>query len=200
MLDPRFSDDSAAALRLRLYDRALDRSSIGVLVAGAAGGSGVVLEAAVIGASHFIEVRANGTVFTEMLACRAVPEAEPTADLAPGRGTVDRVLAGGSRYRFTACTLEWPQSKRDLDRLRDRISKCQSEPSEIGLSYRFPDTSARAEFSPETLVFAAARQYSVVVRTAHCYPSEGLVVFSSSDLALRPTIPAVYRAVDVHHA
>lgn len=186
MSDPGFKDGSAAGLRLRLYDGPLDRNGIGVLATGSAGGCGVRLEAAVIGASHLIEVRTGGSVFTEMLACRPAPSAAPAAEVAPGRGEVERTLPCGARYRFRARTVAWPQPQEALERLRERIRRCAAEPSEVGLTYRFPGGPVSADYSAETLVFAAARADAVVARTAHCYPSEGLVVLSSSRIALRP--------------
>ena len=188
MVDPGLKDESAGALRLRLYNRALDRTTLGVLATGSAGRSGVRLEAAVIGSSHLIEVRLGRTVFTEMLACGPGPSGSVDADLDPGWGAVERVIGNGGCYRFQARTLEWPRPRAELERLRERVCRCAANSSEVGLAYRFPDGAAAGigEYPPETLVFAAARENTVVARTAHCYPSEGLVVLSASEIRLRP--------------
>ncbi len=182
MPDPAVADASAGALRLRLYERALDRAGIRVLAKGRVRQPGVRLEAAVIGSSHLIEVSAGGMVFTELLACRPAPAAVPDAEVAPGPGRVERVLANGGRYRFDGRTVAWPQPRLDLDRLRDRIRGSQSDPGAVGLAYRFPGSAGGVDYAAETLVFAAARSRGVVARTAHCYPAEGLVVLSSSEI------------------
>ena len=181
MPDASYEDTSANALQLQLYDGFVDDSDFPMFACGRAWAKGTEVSAAVIGSSHWLAVRIGGVGLTEMLACRTAPAAKPLAVWRPGEAAVEFAVKGGARYRFEAEVVPQSQAASQLHRLRELISFATLVPEEVGLQFEFP--SPEGEFgSAETLVWAAATAGSVKARTAHCYPSEELVVLSTTEI------------------
>ena len=200
MPEARYEDTSAHALRLRLYKGSLKRSDFAVFERGQATRRDVRIDAAVIGSSHWMEVRAGTFTITEMLACQPVTARRALAVWRPGEAGIDRTLEELARYRFAAEIVSAGEAEAGLIHLRGLIDLAGMLPTEVGLAFEFP-TLDSGPFAAETLVWAAATAEGVSARTAHSYPSEGLVVLSRTDIlfapaARRPPIKEV--AASVH--
>ena len=183
MTEPCFHDRSAHALRLRVYDRPVDRSGLPTFARGRARGRGVRVKAAVIGSSHWMEVRSGHTRLTEMLACHPAPAGRPAAVWRPGDSAVEQCSRNGGRYRFEARIAPWERIRAEMARLRELVAVASLAPQEVGLAYEFPCPHGGLQRA-ETLVWAAVTEDGVSARTAHSYPSEGLVVLSATDIRL----------------
>lgn len=181
MPDASYEDTSANALRLQLYDGLVDRFDFPMFARGRAWADGTEVAAAVIGSSHWMEVRMGGVALTEMLACRTAPAGEPLAVWRPGEAAVEFTVKGGARYRFEAEVVPRSQAAAELRRLRELIGFANLVPAEVGLRFEFPSPEGESG-SAETLVWAAATAGNVKARTAHCYPSEELVVLSTTEI------------------
>ena len=179
----RYKDESARDLRLRVYEGSVDRSALCVLASGSARWAGVEIDAAVIGSSHLIEVRAADFTLTEMLACEAAPTGRPLAEWRPGEAILNRVLKFEETYSFQGRSLGWEEAQWDLDSIRQLVVGAAGSSDSVGLAYQFP--ASREGVDPaETLVWAAVTRGGVKIKSAHCYPSERLVVVSSTTLNL----------------
>ena len=183
MPDAFYEDMSAYALRLQLYDGFVDRSDFSIFARGRARAGATEVAAAVIGSSHWMEVRMARVALTEMLACRFAPKGEPLAVWRPGESAVELTVKDGARYRFEAQVVPLQEAAAELCRLRELIGFTALVPSEIGLKFEFPPPEGGSG-AAETLVWAAATARGVKARTAHCYPSEELVVLSSTQVRL----------------
>ena len=183
MIETPYKDLSAHALRLRLYAGRVDWPDITVFSRGRAVRGDLEIDASVIGSSHVMEVRSGSLALTELLACDAPASAQPLAHWRPGDSAVEYAARGEACYRFDASVLGLKGSSVELGRLRDLISRAGLSPSEIGLAYRFP-SGFDGPWTAETLVWAAATSEGVIARTAHTYPSEGLVVLSWTRIEL----------------
>ena len=183
MTDARYEDKSASALRLRLFEGFVDRSGFNVFARGRALREGVEVEAAVIGSSHWIEVRARSLALTEILACQPPPAGRTVAVWRPGEGAVERAASAQARYRFEARIARLAEARGELARLRELISLATMASDEVGLACEFPapDGSSRGA---ETMVWSVATEQGVSVRTAHSYASEGLVVLTHTGIRL----------------
>ena len=183
MREPRFFDKSAHSLRLRLYDGRVDRSALAVFAQGSAVGNAIQIDAAVIGSSHWMELRAGDLVLTEMLACQPAPAGRPLEVWRPGEAGIDRIVRSAVRYAFDARVLSRADASAELVRLSNGIGGAHARPAEVGLAFEFPAPDG-GECGAETLVWAAVTGSGATVRTAHTYPSEGLVVVSRTEMRL----------------
>ncbi len=193
MTDARYEDTSAFALRLRLYDGFVDRSGFTVFAHGRAHCSGIEVDAAVIGCSHWMQVRSNGAALTELLACQPAPAGRTLAVWRPGEAAIEHAVRDTGRYRFEARVVSSELADGELGGLRELIDFASMVPAEVGLAFEFPSPEGGAG-TAETLVWARLTAEGVKARTAHCYSSEGLVVLSSTDIR----IPAPTRPLEEH--
>lgn len=182
MTEIRYQDESAQALRLSLSEGPAHWEDLSLLVRGEAFHGGVGIDAAVIGSSHLLEVRTVGFTVTETLACRSSATGRPLASWRPGEPTVECALPDATRYRFEARLVDSREANAETDRLRALIGSAAAGLAEVGLAYRFPAAAGGA--GAETLVWAAVDPSGVTARTAHAYPSEGLVMLSETRIAL----------------
>ncbi len=183
MNDICYKDLSAHALRLRLYEGTVAWPDVTVFSSGRAVRGDLEIDASVIGSSHLIEVRRGALALTELLACEAPSSAQPLVLWQPGDSAIEYAVRGELRYRFEASVLGRDRSTVELRQLRDLIIGAGRSVSEVGLANRFP-SAVDGPSAAETLVWAAARPQGVIARTAHSYPSEGLVVLSSTKIQL----------------
>ncbi len=174
-----YKDRSAHELRLRLYGGFPDWPDAAVLSNGRAVRGDLEIWASVIGSSHMMQIRAGALSLTELLACEAPPAGRLLALWQPGDSALDYIAGKGIRYRFEARVLDLERSAVELAQLRGLTKRAERFRAQLGLTYRFP-ASVRVAGAPETLVWAAAEPRGVIARTAHSYPSEGLVVFSAT--------------------
>ncbi len=188
-----YKDESALALRLRLYAGAVDRSQMIVLAHSRASAGAVGVDGAVIGASHLLEIRTPDWTLTEVLACRGAAAGRPLAMWRPGDAGVDLELREGDRYRFEARLAAWREALPEVARLRQRIDAAARSAAQIGLRYRFPSAAGGAS-TPETLVWVTAHPRGVTAATAHSYPSEGLVALSLTEMTLESAVADLRKA------
>lgn len=191
-----FKDLSAHALRLRLYAGSVTCPHATVLLRGRAARGDLEIRASVIGASHVMEVRSGSLALTELLACAAPENAQPVAWWQPGDSAVEYAAHDAVRYRFHAEVMDLEGVRATLRQLRRMIRRADRSPTEIGLAHRFPSGS-NGPWTAETLVWAAARPGGVTARTAHSYPSEGLVALSESSVVLPSREKAAERSFAV---
>lgn len=179
----RYEDTSSHALRLRLYNSSVERSRFAVFARGHAIRRDVQIDAAVIGSSHWMEVRAPSFAITEMLACQRAPGGRAFAVWRPGEAAIKHELKGGARYRFEAEVVSMEEAEGRLTALRELLDLARMVQSEVGLAFEFP-TLETGPCGAETLVWAAVTEEGVTARTSHSYPSEGVVVLSRTDIRL----------------
>ena len=191
-----FKDLSAHALRLRLYAGSVTCPDATVLLRGRAEHGDLEVHASVIGASHVMEVRSGSLALTELLACAAPEDAQPLAWWQPGDSAVEYAAHDAVRYRFDAQVMDLERARATVRQLRGMIRRADRSPSEIGLAHGFPSGS-NGLWTAEPLVWAAVRLGGVVARTAHSYPSEGLVALSESSIVLPSREKAAQRALAV---
>ena len=183
MIEIPYKDLSAHALRLRLYAGLVDWPGITVFARGRAVRGDLAIDASVIGTSHVMEVRSGSLALTELLACDAPASTRPVVLWQPGDSAVEYVGRGDACYRFDANVLGLERSADELSQLRKLIRGARMSSTEVGLAYRFP-SGIDGPWTAETLVWAAAMPGGVVARTAHTYPSEGLVALSRTRIEL----------------
>jgi len=173
-----YVDQSASGLALNLVEGAVDIDQFTVFRTATVNRRDITIRAAIIGASHVVSFATPGAVLTEMFACtEAIGGANrilfgPLGDLL--EATTELTFADGRRYRFNA-SVAAPAA---VARLRARVARRSSC---LCLRFSFPRRPDRRA-APETIVAVTHGRRRVVSETAHCYPDEGKVVITSSEL------------------
>jgi hypothetical protein len=178
-------------------DGPLDLDQFQVLAAGRLEGPRLALRAGIIGASHFLALRAGqGAPLHEVFACGAVRVEAPAARLRQlavhelsESGTAFET--DGLSYRFRSWSVAAREAAERLSYLDARVAEAPAQSQEIGLAYTFPGTqpgTRQAALSPRTVLWARidTDAASVRVETAHCYPKEETIVFSRTDARVKP--------------
>ncbi len=179
-----FEDQSADALWLTLVDGDLDTNQFSIVTeAELQLPRGGVLQAGIIGASHFLSVVRDGRRFTEVFACTQA-RAENTLARFPLPNLVHApVVLDGGRYQFEARKIPWtPEGMDERDRLLEEIAFTGGGTS-IGLSFVFPDAPkapAADRGTALTALVAKVRGDLVSVRTLHAYPGSSMVFTTST--------------------
>jgi hypothetical protein len=182
-----YVDQSASGLALNLVEGAVDINQFTVFRTATVNRRDITIRAAIIGASHVLSFTTPGAVLTEMFACtEAIGGANrilfgPLGDLL--EATTELTFADGRRYRFNA-SVAAPAAVARLRAGAWRGGSC------LRLRFTFPRRPDRRA-TPETIVAVTHGRRRVVSETAHCYPDEGKVVITSSELTWSaPAAPA----------
>ena len=200
---PRFLDQSASALRLGLLQGEPDIDRFSVLSTSHLTRPWLRVEACVIGASHLIRFDVAGMQpFCEVLACVDLAD-DPGCVVSVGlrglRRGRESSLAGGVVHRCEAKVERGGSARPRLAALEGRIEAAvgaRSAGREIGLRFEFPHRPAGTNETPSlepagpprTLVWLEVDDsaYEVRAETAHSYPNEDRVVFSTTRLVAPP--------------
>ena len=173
-----YVDQSASGLALNVIEGAVDLRDFTVFRSGTIGGRSVKICAAIIGASHVLSFETPGAVLTEIFACSDPRGGSnrilfgPLGDLL--EATTELSFADGRRYRFNAALV----TRAAPERFRGPAARGGRR---LRLAFRFPQRADR-KARPETIVAVTRMRSRVFADTAHCYPDEGKVVVTSSEL------------------
>ena len=141
----------------------------------------------IIGESHFVSVQnGNSVPVHEVFACVDVQEDPIVALSSPislehGLSSV-MIPESGVGYSFTPTVVDWVDAQAQLVGLELRIRQASSE-QVIGLCYDFPCNDGDNHV-PKTLVHVDVGEEVVQVNTAHSYPNDEIVVFTSSEFQI----------------
>lgn len=191
--DMVFQDQSANTLQLNIVEGELDTSQFCTVARECMEiGPSIRVEAAIIGASHYVSFHVRGRVLHEVFACVPAKAPNVVGSLRPGQdmsGMLSFRLETQPAFRYTLkslCVMHWDNDGADeLARLERLIQESESQDQCIGLSFAFPKGNLPEE--PKTLVFAQYHPYvnSIYVETAHAYPNEGTIAFTTSEVLLK---------------
>ena len=198
-----YIDQSAAELRLNVVGGPLDPSQFTFLASDRIVGAALHVRAGIIGASHVFEVRhARLPALHEVFACCDVrAPAEPARQLFSGdlcdlAGAFECEPADGIDYCFSSEVGDLSAGAADLARLESKVQAACRRPGEIGLAHTFPSAPLPGTGGsinvPKTVVWVELDpdERRVRVETAHCYPNEQAIVFSTTRIEISCPRPA----------
>ncbi len=176
-----YVEQRSADLTYHLFESQAPRGAVCVLAERELALAGGRIALAIIGSSHFLEVRAGDTVLCELLACpRPGLEAAPTkVQLGDRRALAHRLRRDGLTYRFDL----WRQrcSGPELEGESARLSS----PGPNRLQFVFP-----AGESPRGAITCLEWQVEgrqVSIATQHTYPGESSIVHTRSVIDIAET-------------
>jgi hypothetical protein len=181
-----YKDERSDDLRLHLFRGEVDLEAFQVIKRRCDKIGDFEVDAAIIGASHAVQVRFGDEVFTEVLACSA-KAVDLYSDRLDGVWRVEdevrRQRAPGLEYSFLCEVQPLGAVERCLADLREMIALRDGRGA-IGLTFQFP---RKTELTPETLLLVRARQGGLHIRSMHIYPHEEVAVVSDTSVTL--TVP-----------
>jgi len=158
----------------------------------------VIIEAAVIGASHSINIfdsNANES-FTEVLANIDLHKeySDLDVEMYEDLGYVKRVnksLSKTSKYKFEAKIIDLEDENESslLNLLQKKIRSSVGKKLEIGLDFTFPDKEECCYYhgwKPMTLIHVEIVKNTILISTAHIYSSDNRALYSQSAISFNP--------------
>lgn len=181
-----YVDQSATGLRYFLVADAVDVTPFSVIETTSFQWHHRKIEMGILGASHYLRIDwGDGKVLTELFAC-ADPQIEaafvksaPFTDL-PARTEVpfaDKV------YRFAPRLVSWEEGEAELATLVRSVEGSHPDHRQWGLMHQFPSLSGDDEKKPPLTLVCARVIGQLTVKTAHCYPNEGQIVFTTTTVS-----------------
>lgn len=178
-----YKDEHSQDLRLHLFQDPLSLEAFPVLKRANRQLGEFEVDAAIIGASHAVQIRRGSQTITEVLACH-VEAVDLYADQLLGVWDAEeiRTEAGdGLDYRFRVDIAPLNGARARISRFRESALTAEQEGA-IGLTFRFPQKTAE---TPETLLRVSADETDLRIESIHVYPGEHAAVISETRLVPR---------------
>jgi hypothetical protein len=182
-----YKDQSTSALRLNLVRGDVNKEELMVLCTGKLETSYGVLEAGIIGASHYLQLflPSGEVAFTEVFACTELKSENLTFYGDMQDASSIRKCFGNILYEFRAKKMTGDQGKDELFELVRSVETVSSD-QQIGLAFVFPRREQDI-FAPMTLVYVRLNPnaLNVDVKTLHAYPNENMLAFTETKVSLK---------------
>lgn len=183
-----YVDQSAAGLRYFLIAQGVDVTPFSVIDSKSFRWDHRRIEMGILGASHYLKIDwGNGQVLTELFACAdpqldvAFVKSAPFKDL-PVR---QEVTFADKVYRFTPRLVSWAEGEAELAELVEAVDASVHDHRQWGLKHQFPSLPGEDAGKPPLTVLHAHTRKAFNLKTAHCYPNEGQIVFTTTTLSKR---------------
>jgi hypothetical protein len=175
MSEIKYEDTTHKALGLIVAENDLDVTNLSIIERKVIGD----IEIGVLGASHYIKVRDNDNILTEVFACKSISG----ADYQPLSVLDDDIENEykGFMYSFNQLTFEGDE----VDGIINLYDLLYDGDSENGLKVEFP-TNDVVQFPPVTYVQITQNieKYLEVI-TLHAYPEENVVVTTETKIKFK---------------
>ena len=197
-----YEDVSSAALRFNLIRAKVDLERLQPIgqpieCQVAIAGHTVQCEVGILGASHFMGLHflETNACLTEVFACAELDGLDGRLYCGPlgASGEIDVVqpnVAPGISYHFRAWISAWAPSERTT---LDELERAATQPQHAGVwaqSFEFPSAdgsttrrnSDQEAQRPVTVVHFETAPEQGILRTAHSYPNEGVIVWTRTSI------------------
>lgn len=181
-----YVDQSASGLRFYLVAAAIDVEPFTVIATQQLKWNHHAIEMGILGASHFLRIDdGEGRVLSEIFACAEIDlqksfiKSAPFSDL-PAQV---QVQSEGMQYRFSPRLVRWEDGAAELDELRTQIIRSSNQTRCYGLEHQFPSLPGDDETKPPLTLLWAKVGGQFTLKTAHCYPNEGQIVFTTTTMS-----------------
>ena len=183
-----YEDQSFKNLRFSVIQHYLDLSQFCILSKDCMVQQSIKIEACIIGSSHLIMYRIGLLRLYEVFACTDIQTANkrvfygPIEDMAVGQV---KLRFPNADYSFHSTVRDWAAGETEFQLLEEQINLKKDFENCIGLDYEFPQQNQ--PHIPKTLVLIQPfnkNQKLIEVSTAHSYPIEETLVFTSTYIGL----------------
>lgn len=177
-----YKDEHSRDLRLHLFSGAMPLEAFPVLKRAHRRLGEFEVSAAIIGASHAVQVRRGSETITEVLACH-VEAVDLFSDQLIGVWHADEIrteAAPGLEYRFRVDVAALDGVRRRIVRFRESTTAAEQNGA-IGLDFQFPQKTLE---TPETLLLVSTDAVGLRIESIHVYPGEHVAVISETRFGL----------------
>lgn len=183
-MDLPYVDQSASGLRFYLVRDYVDVSPFTVIAETSFRWNHLDIDMGILGASHFLRINDKATPVSEIFACAELMHEKPFVRAAPFPDLPSQIQVPFENlfYRFIPRLVSWEDGQEELAILRTAIARSGNKTRTHGLEHQFPSLPGDDETKPPlTLVYAKVGG-QLTLKTAHCYPNEGQIVFTTTTL------------------
>lgn len=183
-MDLPYVDQSASGLRFYLVRDRVDVSPFTVIKETSFRWNHLDVDMGILGASHFLRINDRLFSLSEIFACATIEHQKPFVQAAPFPDLPSQIQVPFEHflYRFKPRLVSWESGVKELGILRAAIARSGSRTRTYGLEHQFPSLPGDEETKPPlTLVYAKVGG-QLTLKTAHCYPNEGQIVFTTTTL------------------
>lgn len=180
-----YVDQSASGLRFYLVAGAVDVEPFTVIATRRLYWNHHKIEMGILGASHFLRIDyGDGNILSEIFACAEMDLKQSFIKSAPFSDLPAQVQVPfqGMRYRFSPRLANWEDGIAELEDLRKQIALASKERT-WGLEHQFPSLPGDDETKPPLTLMWAKVGGQFTLKTAHCYPNEGHIVFTTTTMS-----------------
>ena len=181
-----YVDQSASGLRFYLVAQAVDVTPFTVIAKTEFRWNHHEIEMGILGASHYLCIDSDdGRTLSEIFACADIDldgsfiKSAPFFDLP----AAVQVPFGDKHYRFSPRLVRWEDGVVELDTLRKQIARASVQQRTWGLEHQFPSLPGDDETKPPLTLLWAKVGGQFTLKTAHCYPNEGQIVFTTTTMS-----------------
>lgn len=181
-----YVDQSASGLRYFLAASSLDVTPFEVIKTASFNWEHRTIEMGILGASHYLQIDwGDNRVLTELFAC-----ANPAIDVAFIKSApftdlpVQHLVSfADKQYRFTPRLVSWEDGRAELEALERSIAQADNVNRAWGLKHQFPSLPEDDHTKPPLTLAYARVGAELNLKTAHCYPNEEQIVFTTTSLS-----------------
>lgn len=178
-----YVDQSASGLRFYLVAGTVDVTPFDVITTQAFQWHHHKIEMGILGASHFLRINwGDGRVLNEVFACAEIDLQQSFIKSAPFTDLPAEVRApfADTVYCFKPRLVSWEEGVHELSEMRSHIANASSDHRTWGLEHQFPSLPGDDETKPPLTLLHAKVGGQFTLKTAHCYPNEGQIVFTTT--------------------
>lgn len=180
-----YVDQSAAGLRFYLVADKVDVEPFTVISNQHFRWNHREVEMGILGASHYLRINCGEERFlTELFACADIETQASAIKSSPFENLPAKIEVPfvQCRYRFTPRLVSWDDGDAELTKLRQDISRASTRYRTCGLEHQFPSLPGDDETKPPLTLIHAKIGNRLTLKTAHCYPNEEQIVFTTTTL------------------
>ncbi|MFK7950762.1 MAG: DUF2617 family protein [Saprospiraceae bacterium] len=137
----------------------------------------------IIGTSHFVQIKHNGQIFTELFACETLDNhSEKTLCFLPIDALNNTVYLNPTPFKYQFDCQKLPYDT-NIDRITNWITTQQKNDPFLFLTFDFKTPQEQFPTS-RTIVSIQQKNNGITIKTIHEYQEENAIIVSESDILL----------------
>jgi hypothetical protein len=175
-----YQDQSAHNLILSFAEDDIDLAQFRILTEGWVDNDNLIVQAGIIGASHFVKINSDKGVIYEVFSCIEVESNQSVLYCEP----LDSILKEATitiKNEQVQCSFQikserWESGKQQLKQMEEE--GVNTKTNQLYLAHNF--TGINPDYQPKTLVNLRLEPEELFLKTVHAYPNEERIIFTQS--------------------
>ncbi|MCP4294033.1 MAG: DUF2617 family protein [Proteobacteria bacterium] len=183
--DLEYQDQSAHKLKLTVVVDDIDLSQFRIVKEGWLENDTLIVQAGIIGTSHFVKLNHDKGVIYEVLSCSGVECSGKKLFNSSLSSMIEaspqEIRNETIHYAFQHRIESWNEGRHLMDKIENEC--LDLETNRISLVHDF--ASIDENDPPKTLLVAQLERDELQLKTVHGYPNEGFIVFTNSRITIQ---------------